>query len=151
MGQETPKMYSQAELDTAKATAKSEAKTEIEQAAATQAKADAEAKMKMDADMAVKAEQARIAGIIGNSEAQGRTQLAQHLAFKTTSSVDDAVALLAAAPKEMAKPANQLAAAMKDVPNPKVGAGAESDVAEADSLAARIMNAGKRAALKVAK
>lgn len=46
-----------------------------------------------------KAEQTRIAGIIGHAEASGRESLAQHLAFSTTMTVEAAAAALAAAPK----------------------------------------------------
>jgi hypothetical protein len=46
-----------------------------------------------------KAEQGRIAGIIGHAEASGREALAQHLAFTTTMTVEAAAAILAAAPK----------------------------------------------------
>lgn len=48
---------------------------------------------------ASKAEQTRIAGIIGADEAKGREALANHFAFSTTMSAEDAVAALAAAPK----------------------------------------------------
>lgn len=71
----------------------------------------------------VDAERARIAGIIGHPEASGRRQLAEHIAFKTSSSIEDAIAMLAAAPKEAAASANPLAAAMARTPNPAVGVG----------------------------
>lgn len=72
------------------------------------------------------AERARISAITTHAEAAGRTKLAEHLAHKTEMSVDDAVAMLAAAPKEAAAaaPSNLLAAAMGKIPNPKVGADA---------------------------
>lgn len=44
--------------------------------------------------------QARCADITGCEEAKGREALANHLAFKTSTSVDDAKAALAAAPKQ---------------------------------------------------
>jgi capsid assembly protease len=68
-------------------------------------------------------ERARISGILTHAEADGRTALAQHLAFNTTSSVNDAAAILAASAKAAA-PAqtNALATAMAQVPNPNVGA-----------------------------
>lgn len=74
----------------------------------------------------VGAERARVAGILTHAEAAGRTKLAEHLAFKTDSTVEAAAAMLAAAPKEVAVK-NALAEAMSGVPNPQVGAdGAES-------------------------
>lgn len=72
------------------------------------------------------AERARISAITSHAEAAGRDKLAAHLAHKTDISVDDAVAMMAAAPKET-PPAvgNTFAAAMAGVPNPRVGADAE--------------------------
>lgn len=64
-------------------------------------------------------ERARIQGIVGSDEAKGRDALAQHLAFNTTMSVEDAKKALAASP--VAGAANPLAAAMSTVANPKVG------------------------------
>ena len=70
---------------------------------------------------AATAEQNRIAGIINSDEAKGRESLANHFAFNTRMSADDAKAALAAAPKreekaEAAAPAapgtSALAAAM---------------------------------------
>ncbi|TLX65078.1 S49 family peptidase [Stutzerimonas nosocomialis] len=48
------------------------------------------------------AERARVQGILQHAEAGGRSQLAQHLAFSTDMTVEQAGALLAAAPKEQA-------------------------------------------------
>jgi signal peptide peptidase SppA len=89
------------------------------QAATTKAAADAAAASQQ-------AERDRVAGILGHAEAAGREGLAKHLAFKTNSTVDDAAALLAASAKETAAVANPLAAAMNQVPNPKVGADVEA-------------------------
>lgn len=68
---------------------------------------------------AASAEQARIAGIINSEEAKGRESLANHFAFGTRMSAEDAVKALAAAPKAEEKKAeapaaggNALAAAM---------------------------------------
>jgi hypothetical protein len=62
-------------------------------------------------------------------EAKGREQLADHLALNTSLSVDDAKAILAAAPLAKAEdvnpkqPANlAFRAAMASTPNPNVGA-----------------------------
>lgn len=52
-----------------------------------------------------KAAQERISAILGLEEAKGRKSLADHFAFKTAMSVEDAKAALAAAPVEAAKPA----------------------------------------------
>lgn len=68
---------------------------------------------------AATAERTRIQGIVGSDEAKGRDALAQHLAFNTTMSVEDAKKALAASP--VAGTTNPLAAAMSTVANPKVG------------------------------
>lgn len=67
----------------------------------------------------VEAERARVKGIMQHPEAAGRTKLAEHLAYNTTSTVEEAGALLAVAAKEVSGE-NPLAAAMP--PNPKIGA-----------------------------
>lgn len=77
---------------------------------------------------------ARIGAILACDEAKDRRELAQHLAFKTNMSADDAKAALAVAPKavvEAAPPAAaapdaataSFAAAMDGTANPKVGGG----------------------------
>lgn len=104
----------QAKLDAAKA--------EGEAAGKAAAEADAAKKVAEAQTASAAAAQARVAAILGHDEAKGRTTLAQHLAFKTTQSVEDAVSLLAASPKEAGAAANPLATAMAGVPNPKVGA-----------------------------
>lgn len=86
------------------------------------------------------AERARISAIMGSDEAKGRDKLANHLAFKTSMSVDDAKTMLSAAGLESAaaapvveKTAEQLAAektanksafekAMDTTGNPQIGA-----------------------------
>jgi signal peptide peptidase SppA len=74
------------------------------------------------------AERARIAAIIGHAEAEGRADLAKHLAFETDLSPEAAGALLAKAPKAEAKHTNALDAAMNQIGSPNIGAGyAESD------------------------
>lgn len=77
------------------------------------------------AQAAAVAERTRIGGIQNCEEAKGRSALASHLAFNTSMSVDDAKAVMAAAPQEAAAPAasaNPLHAAMAATPNPNVGA-----------------------------
>lgn len=82
----------------------------------------------VDTAAIVKAERARMSGIQGCEEAKGREDLAKHLAFNTSMSVDDAKAVLVASPKAAAATApaatvNPLAAAMEATGGgPKVGA-----------------------------
>ncbi|WPK20234.1 tail fiber protein [Salmonella phage SD-13_S19] len=54
-----------------------------------------------------KAEQARIKGILGCDEAKGRESLAQHIAFNTSMSEEDAKAMLNASPVEKAEEPKQ--------------------------------------------
>lgn len=75
----------------------------------------------------VAAERARIADIMGCDEAKGRDSLANHLAFKTDMSADEARALLAAAPVNKttdttAEGDDPLARAMASTEQPEVGA-----------------------------
>lgn len=103
-------------------------KARAEGRAAAQTEADAKAKVASDAS--AKAAQERIAAILGHEEAKGRTKAAQHIAFKTGMSVEDAVAMLASSEKEAAAGTNALAELMGKVPNPKVGADADPDKAK---------------------
>lgn len=78
---------------------------------------------------AATAERNRISAIMGCDEAKGRDSLANHLAFKTDMSVDDARVLLAAAAVTPATAstdddADPLTAAMAVVEQPQVGASA---------------------------
>jgi hypothetical protein len=83
------------------------------------------------------AERSRISAILGSEEAKGRSELAQHMAFETEMSADDAKKMLAKSPKEgAAAPANPLAAAMAQVKNPTVGADANADQSEDAQAAA---------------
>lgn len=90
-------------------------------------------------------ERTRIGGIQNCEEAKGRSALASHLAFNTNMSVDDARAVMAAAPKEAAAPAaavNPLHAAMANTPNPNVGAdGAAGEGGSTLSTAQQILQA----------
>jgi ClpP class serine protease len=84
-----------------------------------------------------KAERTRIAGITGSEEAKGREVLANHLAMNTEMSVDEAKAILAAAPKAEQKAeqaseppkaaANPFKTAMDNGHHPKVGADSVAD------------------------
>jgi hypothetical protein len=75
---------------------------------------------------AVEAERLRIGAILGSDEAKGREILAQHFAFKTALSPDDAIAALAAAPVTVAAATTPLSAKQllldKYCPDPKIGA-----------------------------
>ncbi len=93
-------------------------------------------------------ERARIQAILSSPEADGRGKLAQHLAFNTTQTAADAVALLAlagrdapAAPAAAAAPVDPLVAAMRQAGTPGVspegpGATETADTPEAKAKAA---------------
>lgn len=80
---------------------------------------------------AAKAERTRVAGITGCEEAKGRESMANHIAMNTDMTVDQAKAMLAAAPKATAAvvPGAAFEKAMTTTGNPKVGAdtGAEGE------------------------
>lgn len=87
-----------------------------------------------------KTERARIAAILNLEEAKGRENLARTLALETDHDPETARKLLAASP--VAQPAvavNPLAAAMEQVPNPKVGMGAEQQTDDAQTEANAIL------------
>lgn len=92
-------------------------------------KAEAAEQAKTAAAEASTAERARVAGILQHAEAEGRGQMANHLAFNTSMSVEEAAALMASAPKEQkqeaaaaaAPAAGPLAAAMAGDTNVTVG------------------------------
>lgn len=98
--------------------------TTEETARANAAAAEA-ANAKLQADAAAAAT-ARIQSILGHAEAADRRSFAEHLAFKTTNSVEASIELLKAAAKETKGSTNALAEAMAQVPNPNVGADASS-------------------------
>lgn len=102
---------------------------------------------------AAKAERARVAGIQGCDEAKGRDELAKHLAFNTSMSVDDAKAILAASPKAQAaedKPAtgNGFKAAMDASKHPNVGADASANDNGEQSVAARVLATARNTGLR---
>jgi ClpP class serine protease len=86
---------------------------------------------------AAKAERARVQGILACAEAEGRGELANHFAFNTSMSVDDAKAAMAVAPKAAAAAAapaattNTLHQAMANTAQPNVGADAAAGAAGA--------------------
>lgn len=93
---------------------------------------------------AITAERARIRAITASPEAEGRAELAAHLAFETDMSAEQAKELLAKAPKATEAKGNPFEAAMNKVANPQVGADAAAgtqggDEAEATRLAANIV------------
>lgn len=110
--------------NTAVATAQQIAEAEVR----GQAKVEAEYKAKLDAAQKATADatataQDRVAKILTHAEAGGRKGLAEYLAFKTSTSIDGAVAMLAAAPKEgvaATPPVNRLDAAMTALGNPQI-------------------------------
>lgn len=91
------------------------------------------------------AERGRISAILGSDDAKGRTELAQHLAFETEMSADDARKLLAKSPKEGTQAAtDQLGSAMANLKNPTVGADPstadQTDDQKAAALASSIVS-----------
>jgi len=91
----------------------------------------------------VTAERARIKGILASEQAEGRTELANHLAFDTDTTAEASVALLSKSAKATAQaPAkvDALAAAMASVDNPKVGA--DTDKGE-DTVEAAVARSAK--------
>lgn len=94
----------------------------------------------------ITAERARIKGILASEQADGRTDLAQELAFGTDMPVEGAVALLSKSAKAAATvPAkvDPLATAMAGVKNPAVGA--DTDAGE-DTVEAAIARSTQLAA-----
>lgn len=76
---------------------------------------------------ATTAERTRVAAILGSDEAKGRDGLANHLAFKTDMSVEDAKAALAESPKAEAEGAETPFNKEMSKDNPDVGAGEGDD------------------------
>jgi len=78
----------------------------------------------ISAEAVIAEERSRCQQIIQSEEAVGRTVLAQHFAYKTNMTVAEAKAALAAAPQNATETKRDpLAAAMAQIPNPKVGPG----------------------------
>lgn len=82
-------------------------------------------------------ERARIAGILGHAEAEGRATLAQTLALTTSMGVEDAARVLAATPKPTQSA--DFATAMAGVANPAVGADAGGSEPTEQQLVAAIL------------
>lgn len=132
-------MFTAAQVAAAKAEGVTEGKTSAE--------SDAAKKLAEAQSMAATAAQARISAILTHAEAEGRSKLAQHLAFKTNTSVEDAIAMLAASDKATGKAGNPLAEAMGKIPNPKVGAdsGVDDEPKKATVIGANDLFAKRRA------
>lgn len=73
------------------------------------------------------AERARVKAILEHAEADGRSTLAQHFAFNTSMSPDEAAAALAAAPKEATSDGLPSFDAAMAGNNPNVGTGNDAD------------------------
>lgn len=92
------------------------------------------------------AERTRIKGILASEQADGRTELAQELAFGTDMPAEGAVALLSKSAKAVAPVADKvdpLTAAMSKEKNPSVGADADE---QADTLEAALARSNQLAA-----
>lgn len=104
-------------------------------------------KLNDSATAATTTERVRIAAILGSEEAKGREAQAQHIAFNTAMTQEDAKAMMASAPVSSLTPqtpANPLHSAMAGFGNPKVtpdgttNAGSEDDPATLKADAERI-------------
>lgn len=97
---------------------------------------------------AAKAEQARIGGILQHANAKGREATANHLAFNTSMSVEEAVAILATVPEAATGAADMETAldrAMADTEQPNIGAEADdSEPSEVDQFQAAYAKATGR-------
>lgn len=97
------------------------------------------------------AERARVSGIQSCEESKGRAKLASHLAFNTSMSVDEAKAILAAAPAESTEPVgkNAFQEAMNTGKHPAVGAdGGAAGEQQADNPAQGILAAARQAGVR---
>lgn len=87
--------------------------------------------------------QARCKAILSCDDAEGRQELASHLAFETDMSADVATGLLAKAPKAaVAANGNRFDEAMRDAGNPVVGNGSGDAAADSDGVEAIFASAG---------
>lgn len=111
------------------------------------------AQMKEASEKASAAATLRIKNIISSDPAKTRPQLAQHLAFSTQMTEQDAIATLSAAAEEAKAGVNALAAHMAQPGNatPVVGAAGAAELSEDDKAAAFVLNAGKRPSLTAVK
>lgn len=113
---------------------------EAHEAAVAAARADGE-KAGREAGRAegATAERTRTKAILGSEEAKDRGSLAEHFAFDTGMSAEDAVAALAKAPKAAAEgQRNDFLAAMRDEKNPDLGTGGAHGEHQGPSLTDRM-------------
>lgn len=93
-------------------------------------------------------ERERCKAIINHEEAQGRSKLANHLAFNTSMSAEQAAEVLAASAQEEVATANAETAldkAMAGCDQPNIGAEAETKASDEDDLVAQALAAHKQA------
>lgn len=91
------------------------------------------------------AERTRIQGILSNEQAEGRGDLAQHLAFSTDMPVDAAVALLAKSAKQEGNGGfASFDQRMRDEKNPNVGADTDTDPNDINAAVSRSAELGKQ-------
>lgn len=108
--------------------------------AAPPAQASSPAPATVDTAATASAERARIQGILQHAEAEGRGKMAEHLAYSSDLSVEQAVALLAVAPKEQganldASTALDALMAAEEQPNVSAAAGGDDKPNKAQSIA----------------
>lgn len=116
---------------------------------AAEASTAEETKPEVTAADAAKAEQARISGILQSEAAQGREATANHLAFSTAMSVEEAAAILATMPEAatgVADMETSLDKAMANEKQPEIGADVSEDAeaSEADRMTANWQKATGR-------
>ncbi len=107
--------------------------------AAPPAQAAAAAPATVEPAAAASAERTRVQGILQHAEAEGRGKMAEHLAFSTDMSVEQAGALLAAAPKEQAANLDASTAldklmAAEEQPNVNAAAGGDQKTNKAQAI-----------------
>ena len=92
------------------------------------------------------AERARVQGILSSEEAEGRAELAQHLAFGTDMGAEAAIALLAKSAKapKAAGGFEEFDAAMRGQGNPNVGADTDTDPNDVNAAISRSSELGKQ-------
>jgi hypothetical protein len=93
----------------------------------------------------VKSERDRVKAILSSTEAEGRGELAQALAFEGDIAPEQAIALLAKSPKAAAPRVDPLSQAMATEKNPQVGA--DADGAPPSDPVAFIASAAKKAGI----
>lgn len=108
--------------------------------AAPPAQASSPAPATVDTAATASAERARIQGILQHAEAEGRSKMAEHLAYSSDLSVEQAGALLAVAPKEHgtnldASTALDALMAAEEQPNVSAAAGGDDKPNKAQTIA----------------